>query len=1452
MPSSPQGQPGTPPTLPSGPAAYPPTPSAASNARPRSGSIGARIANCASRLRRSMTPTQDLQVERIQVRSAEQADSEEGDGKEAAGDQETAKRSLLAGEGEEAGPLAPQRSRSRSLSRVVSMAASGVERFRRVVTPTRRQRSSSREPTIGIDGDFERPTSATSSTRSPGKPPLPAAAGSLAETAVVVESPFQVPDPSAATVVAAAGSHQQRSPAARDPTGMAFDVSFGSGAGKPRAMPKALQERLVARHSKKQEEGQQESQAAQHPTQELAAPAAREQQPEGPQGGIKVELDFGANAGPAKRMPPGLAKRMAERASKSRVQGEDTAAAPAAEGTCNGSHTSAEAAPKESSAEAPRGGVALEFDFGGPPKRAAPPSALHARLSRTRGSAKQPEHEHAPADEEDMAAADGPFPRRRTKRVLDADRFLADFPQPAPHSESPAEVLADHDSMELQESISGHALTTQAIRALCKNLKALSPPSVRKLLEWRAALRYERRTGQLPSETELKALMDEEAVAAAQLLGVVGPATAAPSGEASKAAPPATVEEQAKGLAQAMKNAVEERAGDEDKELLDRIEQEIKELNEALKKPGISAQEAFLVRKQLGQRRSEKARAERAIRKGRKAALEVKGGHEAVQAILQSVSDAAPTLKSAQELKTVVPWADEPADLPSSMHQREWKKQLPPGFGQEPPAAAVDLALAVMLHPDTLMAAGCRAIGRVAMVCKAFKDVALDANDPSFGDTAWRCACKALAGEQALYCSEPVLDDIAKEPRGACGLSDTATALNKKESRQGFWKKLFFEQLYPARLKWQEGADEGVAPRRVGELGVSEAAVDVTRDFKIQVSVRFKPGEQTQSKLLVPLHQKLALLRKGGQTDAFANIGLKEPPEFLDALLGHIMTDPVKLPSSGKICDRRVVEEQVKKNGRDPFDGSPLDLAQLQPQDELRSRISVWKMGKRKNATDRGEEHKLDEDEVQKLVKEFGADLDPEVVEMLMEAERLKAVGSRALREANADKKRKQDNEGDELENADDEGAWWAESEPGQAIANAAVAGGAAAMPVAGARHLDRRGIEATEEELGDAPKREGPRLLAVMPPTRAIMFQPGAGIRPFIFGRVFDGEASQEEVYEYAARGSVCAALNGFNACMLVYGQTGSGKTHTMFGQSVACGGNAGAVVSRGSGTVVRAMRELFAAAEDLQRISDVTTTLSAQYVQVYQDQVTCLCTGNAVSLREAVAGAPVLLQGAQDTELHNLGDTSQLLMKGEERKRYAETAMNHHSSRAHTILAVKISQRRGDLTVSSQLHLVDLAGSERVKKSKAQGGRLVEAVGINSSLMVLGQCIAARVEERSHVPYYESKLTLLLRSALGGNSRTTAVICCHKEDLHGDETLQALSFGERCARISNKAHAAMASSSSAAVAAIDAALAECSTRMEGLAARGKNHLPSFGKLQKQHEMLTRRRTELARSGGA
>ena len=106
----------------------------------------------------------------------------------------------------------------------------------------------------------------------------------------------------------------------------------------------------------------------------------------------------------------------------------------------------------------------------------------------------------------------------------------------------------------------------------------------------------------------------------------------------------------------------------------------------------------------------------------------------------------------------------------------------------------------------------------------------------------------------------------------------------------------------------------------------------------------------------------------------------------------------------------------------------------------------------------------------------------------------------------------------------------------------------------------------------------------------------------------------------------------------------------------------------------------------------------------------------------------------------------------------------------------------------MTGKLYLVDLAGSEKVSKTGAEGQVLDEAKNINKSLSALGNVISALADgNKSHIPYRDSKLTRILQESLGGNSRTTIIICCSPASFNEMETKSTLEFGRRAKTIKN-----------------------------------------------------------------
>ena len=101
----------------------------------------------------------------------------------------------------------------------------------------------------------------------------------------------------------------------------------------------------------------------------------------------------------------------------------------------------------------------------------------------------------------------------------------------------------------------------------------------------------------------------------------------------------------------------------------------------------------------------------------------------------------------------------------------------------------------------------------------------------------------------------------------------------------------------------------------------------------------------------------------------------------------------------------------------------------------------------------------------------------------------------------------------------------------------------------------------------------------------------------------------------------------------------------------------------------------------------------------------------------------------------------------------------------------------------LKGKLSLVDLAGSERGSDTKSHNRqRRTESSDINTSLLALKECIRAIDSDSKHVPYRQSKLTLILKDCFVSKSARTAMIATLSPGSNStDHTVNTLRYADR-----------------------------------------------------------------------
>ncbi|CAD5322606.1 unnamed protein product [Arabidopsis thaliana] len=252
---------------------------------------------------------------------------------------------------------------------------------------------------------------------------------------------------------------------------------------------------------------------------------------------------------------------------------------------------------------------------------------------------------------------------------------------------------------------------------------------------------------------------------------------------------------------------------------------------------------------------------------------------------------------------------------------------------------------------------------------------------------------------------------------------------------------------------------------------------------------------------------------------------------------------------------------------------------------------------------------------------------------------------------------------------------------------------------------------------------------------------------KTFQFNQVFGPTATQDDVFR-ETQPLIRSVMDGYNVCIFAYGQTGSGKTYTMSGPP---------------GRSATEMGINYLALSDLFLICDkrkdmMTYEIYVQMVEIYNEQnrpsvlLDYMCT---LDIRTCSSDDDGL--SLPDATMHSVNSTKdvlQLMEAGEVNRAVSSTSMNNRRS-------------------------------ERVDKSEVTGDRLKEAQYINKSLSCLGDVISALAQKNSHIPYRNSKLTLLLQDSLGGQAKTLMFAHLSPEEDSFGETISSLKFAQRVSTV-------------------------------------------------------------------
>ncbi|KAM9707383.1 kinesin-like protein KIF26A isoform 2-T2 [Menidia menidia] len=298
-----------------------------------------------------------------------------------------------------------------------------------------------------------------------------------------------------------------------------------------------------------------------------------------------------------------------------------------------------------------------------------------------------------------------------------------------------------------------------------------------------------------------------------------------------------------------------------------------------------------------------------------------------------------------------------------------------------------------------------------------------------------------------------------------------------------------------------------------------------------------------------------------------------------------------------------------------------------------------------------------------------------------------------------------------------------------------------------------------------------------------------------FAFDAIFTQDASQAEVCSGTVAEVTQSVVNGADGCIFCFGQVKLGKTYTMIGKDST---------TQSLGIVPCAISWLFKLINERKEKTGTRFSVRVSAVEIF---------GKDEELKDLLSEVSTgSLQEGQSPGIHLREDPicgTQLQNQSELRAPTAEKAAffldaaiaarstsrpdadEDQRRNSHMLFTLHIYQYRMEKSGKggmsggrSRLHLIDLGSCEKLLSKSRDGGG-----GLCLSLNALGNVIMALANGAKHVPYRDSKLTMLLRESLGNiNCRTTMIAHISDSPANYAESLTTIQLASRIHRMRKK----------------------------------------------------------------